>query len=107
TKLRDKYEQRLKTDADLKREAQAVTEFKKAKENTTVSLQESKRKKEKEEAEKKVANMEKPAPQEGAEAADAPKAKKKKDTYLTEAGRVLADMIAQGGQNKTKLTSNN
>lgn len=106
-RLREKYEQRLKTDADLKREAQAVTEFKKAKENTTVSLQEAKRKKEKEDAEKKVANLEKPAPQTTAETADTAKAKKKKDTYLTEAGRVLADLIAGGGQNKTKLTSNN
>ena len=98
TRLRDKYEQRLKTDADLKKEAQAVAEFKKAKENTTVSLQEAKRKKEKEEAEKKVANMEKNP----VDVLDTPdqavvKAKKKKDTYLTEAGRVLADIIeAQG-----------
>ncbi|WP_375446205.1 carboxy terminal-processing peptidase [uncultured Fibrella sp.] len=107
TSLRAKYEQRLKTDADLKREAQAVNEFKKAKENTTVSLQESKRKKEKEEAEKKVANLEKPASVDSPDAPDAAKTKKKKDTYLTETGRVLADMITQGGQNKTKLSSNN
>ena len=75
-----------------------MADFKKAKENTTVSLQEAKRKKEKEEAEKKVANMEKTP----TDALDTPdpavaKAKKKKDTYLTEAGRVLADIIeAQG-----------
>ena len=115
TRLRDKYEQRLKTDADLKKEAQAVAEFKKAKENTTVSLQESKRKKEKEEAEKKMANLEK-TPADPADASEpvvaigtvpsTVKAKKKKDTYLTEAGRVLADMIATQGQGKTKLTRN-
>ncbi|MEZ0487723.1 carboxy terminal-processing peptidase [Fibrella aquatica] len=98
--LRDKYEQRLKTDADLKREAQAVNEFKKAKENTTVSLQEAKRKKEKEEAEKKVANLEKPSPTDTPEVV---KAKKKKDTYLNETGRILADMISGGGQNQSKV----
>ncbi|HEX9957865.1 MAG TPA: carboxy terminal-processing peptidase [Fibrella sp.] len=106
TRLKEKYEQRLKTDADLKRESQAVTEFKKAKENTTVSLLESKRKKEKEEAQKKLADMEKPAPQDGTDVAGTAKGKKKKDTYLTEAGRVLADMITLGGQNKPKLTKN-
>ncbi|HEY0109904.1 MAG TPA: carboxy terminal-processing peptidase, partial [Fibrella sp.] len=106
TRLKEKYEQRLKTDADLKRESQAVMEFKKAKENTTVSLLESKRKKEKEEAQKKLADMEKPAPQDGTDAAGTAKDKKKKDTYLTEAGRVLADMITLGGQNKPKLTKN-
>ena len=105
-RLKEKYEQRLKTDADLKRESQAVMEFKKAKENTTVSLLESKRKKEKEEAQKKLADMEKPAPQDGTDAAGTAKGKKKKDTYLTEAGRVLADMITLGGQNKPKLTKN-
>ena len=127
--LRQKYEQRLKTDVDLKREAQAVSEFKKAKENTMVSLQESKRRKEKEDAEKKVANLEKPAqvvvsqpqneskkkvstPEKPAQLAataarDIAKPKGKKDTYLTETGRVLADLIGSGGQNKTKLTSNN
>ena len=127
--LRQKYEQRLKTDADLKREAQAVNEFKKAKENTTVSLLESKRRKEKDEAEKKVANLEKPMqvvvgetqdetkkkvsnPEKpvqivGTVAPDAAKPKNKKDTYLTETGRVLANLIGSGGQNKTKLSSNN
>ncbi|MEZ0609758.1 carboxy terminal-processing peptidase [Fibrella sp. WM1] len=103
TRLRDKFEQRLKTDSDLKREAQAVLEFKKAKENTTVSLLESKRKKEKEEAEKKVAGTNKPASTPGAEAPEVAKPTKKKDAFLTEAGRILADMIAFQG-NKPSLT---
>jgi carboxyl-terminal processing protease len=98
-RLRDKYEQRLKADADLKKEAQAVAEFKKAKENTTVSLLETKRKKEKEEAEKKVAGS-KPLE---TEAADPAKGKKKKETFLTEAGRILADMLVYQGS-KPSLT---
>ncbi len=102
-RLREKYEQRLKTDADLKREAQAVADFKKAKENTTVSLLETKRRKEKGEAETKTALLEKTTTL--PDGPDAAKAKKKKDTYLTETGRILADMISV--QNKPKLTSNN
>lgn len=108
TRLREKYEQRLKTDVDLKREAQAVVEFKKAKENTTVSLQESKRKKEKDDADKKVAALDKSSVTEPADGPETPaKAKKKKDTYLIETGRILSDMIGMQGKVKTAMNSNN
>ena len=61
-----------------------------------VSLQESKRRKEREEAEKKravatkVTQMDAPVDETGT---TTPAAKKKKDPYLNEAGMVLADYI--------------
>ncbi len=99
-RLRDKFDQRLKSDNDLKQLAQDLADFKKAKENTVVSLQEAKRRKERDEAEKKRAAVNKAAKDDEPEDGDAPKtaadatAKKKKDVYLTETGRILADMIA-------------
>ncbi|GAB3642787.1 carboxy terminal-processing peptidase [Spirosoma arcticum] len=101
-RLRDRFDQRLKSDPELKKLAQDLAEFKKAKENTTVSLQESKRRKEREDAERKRAAANKvsqmsapvdetgtPSPEAGTPAAP----KKKKDLYLNEAGLVLADYI--------------
>ena len=99
TRLRDKFDQRLKSDTDLKQLAQELADFKKAKENTIVSLQETKRRKERDEAEKKRASLNKVAKEEAdPEEGDAPKTaaaatKKKKDVYLTETGRILADLI--------------
>ncbi len=136
SRIRDKFEQRLKSDPDLKQLAQKLADDKKARENTIVSLQETKRRKERDEAEKKRLALSKldlsddeevaaglVAP--GAVAADStskaqsgkvttgktpngkpvsvaaaktPAApKKKKDLYLTETGRILADMIAATG----------
>ena len=103
SRLRDKFDQRLKSDPELKQLAQELSDFKKAKENTIVSLQEVKRRKERDEAEKKRAAVNKVAKtdtgsgDEGTTdstktAAAAPK--KKKDVYLTETGRILADLIA-------------
>ncbi len=95
--LRSRFDQRLKSDPELKKLAEDLTEFKKAKENTTVSLQESKRRKEREEAERKraaankVSQMTAPVDETGTPSPDAPK--KKKDLYLNEAGMVLADYI--------------
>ena len=103
TRLREKFDQRLKSDPELKQLAQELANFKKAKENTIVSLQESKRRKEREEAERKraainkVSQMSAPVDETGTPAtgttAAAAAPKKKKDLYLTEAGLVLADYI--------------
>lgn len=100
--LRDKYKHRLKTDEELKTLVKTLDDFKQARENKIVSLQESKRKLERDEAEKKRAAMkqlgEDNADDEEEEVdskvAEAPKdVKKKKDIYLTETGRMLADLI--------------
>ncbi|GAB3973101.1 carboxy terminal-processing peptidase [Spirosoma terrae] len=94
SRLRDRFDQRLKSDPELKQLAQDLADFKKAKENTVVSLQESKRRKEREEAERKraaaskVSQISAPVDETGT-----PTTKKKKDLYLNEAGLVLADYI--------------
>lgn len=96
-RLRARFDQRLKSDTELKQLAQDLADFKKAKENTVVSLLESKRRKEREEAERKrtaavkVSQMSAPVDETGTPAKTEPK--KKKDTYLNEAGLVLADYI--------------
>ena len=99
TRLRDRFDQRLKSDPELKQLAQELADFKKAKDNTVVSLQESKRRKEREEAERKRAAANKvsqtsadPVDETGTPAPE-PLPKKKKDLYLNEAGLVLADYI--------------
>ncbi|WP_420147416.1 carboxy terminal-processing peptidase [Spirosoma sp.] len=96
-RLRDRFDQRLKSDPELKQLAQDLADFKKAKENTVVSLQETKRRKEREEAERKraaaskVSQVSAPVDETGTPSPNAPK--KKKDLYLNEAGLVLADYI--------------
>ncbi|MFD2571118.1 carboxy terminal-processing peptidase [Spirosoma soli] len=97
SRLRDRFDQRLKSDPELKQLAQDLADFKKAKENKVVSLQESKRRKEREEAERKraaankVSQITSPVDETGTPSPNAPK--KKKDLYLNEAGMVLADYI--------------
>jgi len=100
--LRDKYKQRLKSDEELKTLVKTLDEFKKARENKIVSLQEAKRKVERDEAEKKRAALKQLGEDAEDEDEDAdPKvateaqkdAKKKKDIYITETGRMLADLI--------------
>jgi len=95
SRLRDRFEQRLKSDPEMKQLSQDLADFKKAKENTVVSLQESKRRKEREDAERKRAAANKVSqitnPTDETGTANAPK--KKKDLYLNEAGLVLADYI--------------
>lgn len=100
--LRDKYKQRLKSDEELKTLVKTLDEFKKARENKIVSLQEAKRKVERDEAEKKRAALKQlgeDAEEEDEDAdpkvaTEAPKdVKKKKDIYITETGRILADLI--------------
>ncbi len=98
-KLREKYQQRLKSETEMKTFVDELDLFRKARENTTVSLQETKRKKEREEAEKKREALKKlETGDEGEEedTATATKAsdKKKKDIYMNETNRILADYIA-------------
>ncbi|WP_159472322.1 carboxy terminal-processing peptidase [Dyadobacter sp. 3J3] len=104
SQLRDKHNHRLKSDEELKALAKTMDEFKKARENKIVSLLESKRKVERDEAEKKRAALKQlgeesdDEDEDSADAkpktADAPKeVKKKKDIYITETGRMLADLI--------------
>lgn len=94
SRLRDRFDQRLKSDPELKQLAQDLADFKKAKENTVVSLQEAKRRKERDEAERKraaankVSQITAPVDETGTATP-----KKKKDLYLNEAGLVLADYI--------------
>ena len=94
TRLRDRFDQRLKSDPELKQLAQDLADFKKAKENTVVSLQESKRRKERDDAERKRAAASKVSQMSASvDETGTPTPKKKKDLYLTEAGLVLADYI--------------
>ncbi len=104
SRLRSRFDDRLKSDVELKKLAQELADFKKAKENTVVSLQETKRRKERDEAEKKRAALKKEAAEDPEDIdetgtpttakvdKDKPK-KKPKDLYLTETGRILADYI--------------
>ncbi|MFN4146912.1 MAG: carboxy terminal-processing peptidase [Runella sp.] len=96
-KLREKYQQRLKSESELKTFTEELELFRKARENTTVSLQEAKRKKEREEAEKKREALKKLETEgmedEEEEVAAQSSKKKKKDIYLNEANRILADYI--------------
>ena len=106
-KIREQYTQRLKSDPELKKLAEDFVEFKKAREKTVVSLQETKRRLEREEQEKKRLALNKStagaasASEDGdtpddtrTASANTPKAKLDKDVYLKECGRVLADLIA-------------
>ncbi|MGV3558093.1 carboxy terminal-processing peptidase [Larkinella arboricola] len=100
-KLRDRYEQRLKSDTEMKQLMADFAELKRAKEKTVVSLQEAKRKKERDEAEKRRKSItqaagEPVATNDSSVPAKDPKDPKapKKDLYLDECGKVLADYIA-------------
>lgn len=97
-KLREKYQQRLKNEPELKTFTEELELFRKARENTVVSLQETKRKKEREEAEKKRQALKKLETEEEdddeATVATKPADKKKKDIYMIETERILADYIA-------------
>lgn len=96
-KLREKYQQRLKNEPELKTFTEELELFRKARENTVVSLQETKRKKEREEAEKKRQALKKLETEEDDEetsVAAKPADKKKKDIYMIETERILADYIA-------------
>lgn len=105
------YEKRLVSDADLKKLQQQVDEVKKMRENTQVSLQEDKRRKERLEADKKnklladidaeedetATNTAAPAASGGTSAAIGTKPKKQfdleKDYHLKETTRLVAEML--------------
>lgn len=96
SKLTEKYKHRLKSDEDLKKLLVDLEAYRKAKDNKLVSLQEVKRKKERDEAEKKRAALNQLG-EDGDEDEDSVSTtkadpKKKKDIYLTETGRILADL---------------
>ncbi len=100
-KLKEKHQQRMKSDAELKKLVEELDLFRKARENKVVSLQETKRKKERDEAERKREALKKLSGDELDDDEDAPSTapkakKKKKDIYLLEASRVLTDYIIVG-----------
>ncbi|MCP1381449.1 carboxy terminal-processing peptidase [Runella salmonicolor] len=97
-KLREKYQQRLKSELEMKTFVDELELFRKARENTVVSLQETKRKKEREEAEKKRAALKKLETDDEVDDDETPATakaadKKKKDIYMNETSRILADYI--------------
>ncbi|MFY7889340.1 MAG: carboxy terminal-processing peptidase [Spirosomataceae bacterium] len=113
-KLRGKYQDRLKTDVDLKKMVLDLDRWKKAKEKKTISLKEDKRRKEIDEQKKKnTVDVLEDGTIEKADAAEekskavmptdsisivnakikAQKEKQEKDTFLKESGRILADYI--------------
>ncbi len=94
SRLRDKYNQRLRSDEELKKLVEDLASFRKAREDKSVSLQIDKRRKERAEAEKKrdaVNSLEEEETEENTTTGVTPA--KKKDIYLTEASRILADMV--------------
>ncbi|MBC8044071.1 MAG: carboxy terminal-processing peptidase, partial [Rhizobacter sp.] len=97
-----KYKDRMKSDQTLKDLAQDAEDQKKARKNTVVSLQEVKRKKERDDAEvKRLARLKfegKAEVQEKPKTPATPTASEaRKDTYLKEGARILADFIASVG----------
>ena len=108
--LENKYQQRTKTEPDLKYYLEDLKELKEARERNTVSLQEAKRKKERDEAEKKRAarnkltgSVGKPenakaTPAKGKETKEAKEPSTPvKDVYLDETKRIMADWLATVG----------
>ena len=113
-KLRGKYQERLKTDVDLKKMVLDLERWKKAKEKKTISLKEDKRRKEIDEQKKKnTVDVLEDGTIEKADAAEekskavmptdsisivnakikAQKEKQEKDTFLKESERILTDYI--------------
>lgn len=101
TKLEANVEKRMKADPEWKQYQSAIEELKKAQKKTEISLQEAKRKKERDELEQKrsVANKiessdpevpeEESSEQKPADSKDS----KAKDLYLNEGAKILADML--------------
>ncbi len=110
-KLKNNYQSRIKTDLDLKQLVEQIDYERKARENTVVSLQEVKRKKDKEEADKKYKAIQKLDSEDEdpdaavVEAATKPvaKKKKKKDVYLNEASRIMSDYIVLAKDSKVAV----
>jgi carboxyl-terminal processing protease len=93
--LRKSFEKRLKTDAELKELVQSIEDLRKLRQNSKISLNETKRKQEIDEYEKKQkqkANLE-DDDESPAEAKPTEEKKEKKDLYLQNAAQVLAELI--------------
>lgn len=84
-KLREKYQGRLKSDAELSQLTADLDEYRKIKDITVVSLNEEKRKKERDEAEKRRKSINK--------LSNTEKDGKDKDIIMTESKRILCDLI--------------
>jgi carboxyl-terminal processing protease len=98
-KLEKRYQQDLKSDPELQEVTKEIAAVQKARSTTRVSLLESKRKQEREEATQKLASLSDEAETitEGTNAAEATgttKEKAKKDPYLKETTKLLADYLA-------------
>ena len=85
-KLQEKYQARLKSDQELKQLADDLAEYRKIKDITVVSLNEAKRKQERDENEKRRKAVNKLNSGE--------KDEKEKDIILTESERILCDLIS-------------
>ncbi len=94
--LRKNYQQRLKTDSELKNLVGEIEESKELRKNTKISLNETKRK-----AEQQALEEREKARRALNGISNDPNVKPK-DVYLNEAGRILADAIAKEGGSKTK-----
>jgi carboxyl-terminal processing protease len=96
-KLDKRYQQDLKTDSDLQEVVKEIAAVQKSRSNTRVSLHESKRKKEREEAAQKIASLSEEAEtlEEGTPPTGQPtKEKVKKDPYLKETTRLMAEYLS-------------
>lgn len=96
--LVENHKKRLKTDEKLVKLVSDLKEFKEARENKEISLNETIRKKEREEAEKKRAVLasvkDETAEDDEEETSTVNTKASKNDVYLQEAGRVVVDMVA-------------
>lgn len=119
TKLRALYQDRLKSDAELKKLVADINFIKKSKEKKTISLQEDKRRKEIDEQKKKniaelgddLANETKEPEKIATDSTSIAQAKLKilkerrsKDVYLKECERILTDYILLNSSNQVKVT---
>ena len=98
-RLEKRYQQDLKSDPELQEVTKEIAAVQKARSTTRVSLLESRRKKEREEATQKIASLSDEAETitEGTNAAEATgttKEKTKKDPYLKETTKLMADYLA-------------
>ncbi|CAA9280916.1 MAG: hypothetical protein AVDCRST_MAG56-3724 [uncultured Cytophagales bacterium] len=98
-RLEKRYQQDLKSDPELVEVTKEIAAVEKARSTTRVSLLESKRKQEREEATQKIASLSDEAETitEGTNAAETPgtgKEKAKKDPYLKETTKLMADYLA-------------
>jgi carboxyl-terminal processing protease len=86
SKIDEKYQARLKSDAEMKQLTDDLTEYRKTKDVTVISLNEAKRKQERDENEKRRKAVNKLSSGE--------KDTKEKDIILTETERILCDLIS-------------